>query len=143
MFPTRDGTNATASINDVALAVRYPQFYIFFSLARVDSFELNCVITYNSLCFHCNRVSVIHRSQLRPSRRQSSTACGDRESPQIDGDRKGSTLRRRCCDHQGTREHRNRNRRRSRQRRHSESGFRSERGDSVGELERVALLPGQ
>nr|POF21708.1 hypothetical protein CFP56_51890 [Quercus suber] len=87
------------------------------------------------------RVSVIHRSELRPSHRQSSTTSGNRESPQIDGNQKGSTLRRQWCNHQGTRKHRNRYR--SRQRQHSNAGFQSKHSDSVDELECVALLPGQ
>ena len=60
----------------------------------------------------------------------------------INSDRKGSTLQCRWCDYQGTHEHQNRYRYRSRQRRHSDTGFRSEHSNSMGELERVALLPG-
>ena len=45
--------------------------------------------------------------------------------------------------HQGTQEHRNRNHYRSCQRQHSDTGFRSKRGNSAGELKRVALLLSQ
>lgn len=89
------------------------------------------------------RVAILHRSKLRPGRRQPPDAGCHRQAHPIHHHRKNPSLRRRSRDHQSHGQFRNRNRHRSRQRRHSQPGFRSQRGDSVGERERVTLLPSQ
>lgn len=89
------------------------------------------------------RFAILHRRELRRGRRQPSGAGVHGEAHQVHSHRKSPSLWCRSRDHQGPGEFRRRNRRRRRQRWHSESSRRSQLGDSVDQLERVALLPFQ